>query len=945
MPKCRACGQCMPRRRRNGWGLGREKEGFHRLGCPAHNPGRGLCRYATLAFHSVSEPVRPADSHPSGAARPARGRRWAWWLLGVVGLVVAAVLVGLHFLDGWLLNTLQKQVSQQTHGQYQLRIAELNTSLLQRSIRLRGLRLRPAAQVADTLPRLRLDAAELHITGIGLLALLRKGVVPVDSAVLDSVRLDVLALATKPTRRAGRPLHQQLPLGLKGLDINYAGLQRARVNYLTDSTQTTARLGRADLSARQLLISPAGAADSQRLGYAASWHLRVQHGQGRARAHALALAGLDFSTADRRFQLDSVRVQPVGPGAPSAPRLALTLPRLLLTGLDAARLQHQHRLRVDSLLVQGPQLTLTLAPAATPGPTAQPNFLRSVAVAQLAVRDGYMHLAGMAENPILRALNVAATDIRYNSATAPDARTVLFAKTWNVALGRSQATLAAHPVSVGSLRFSTADGTFALRALRVRQPAPGQGKPDGARFDVTLPRLTLSGFDAARLQHQHQFQARRLELSGAKALFIPPAQPPPPLWQLLSKVARRADLAELRVLDTEIRIGRWRHSPHIRQLNLTGRSIRIDQTSDAAPNRIAYALSWKGQSGRLSAPFDSPYYFASSERVKLDTDARLLRFEDMRLKPRYSPVGMNLHKGYQAPAVTIRVASLSLTGLDYPNLVNHGDFRIARAVAQRPYVLIASDGRGPINPNLSKISPEEMRHLKVTVDVRRLDFVNGSLYTTYRSPRTPIIGKLNITRFNGSFFNLSNDRRRMTPATPLTGRATTYLQDQCRLDAQISAYLLDPQGRHRVWGTFGPGQFAIVNSMTVPTRLVQFKKGEVQGIRFALQADRRGVTGTMTTRYTGLQMELLGYKQEEIKKTLIKRVLSKAANVIVIRDENPRKGGKLVSGETTSKREPRFSVFTLWRQGVVSGLFDNVGVPQKLAQKLSESADEAPLPK
>src|SRR5699024_8865268 len=125
---------------------------------------------------------------------------------------------------------------------------------------------------------------------------------------------------------------------------------------------------------------------------------------------------------------------------------------------------------------------------------------------------------------------------------------------------------------------------------------------------------------------------------------------------------------------------------------------------------------------------------ASSERVKVDTDARLLRFEDMRLKPRYSPVGMNLHKGYQAPAVTIKVPSLTLTGLDYPNLVNHGDFRLARAVAQRPYVLIASDGRGPINPNLSKISPEEMRHLKVTVDVRRLDLVNGNLYTTYRSP-------------------------------------------------------------------------------------------------------------------------------------------------------------------------------------------------------------------
>ena len=68
-------------------------------------------------------------------------------------------------------------------------------------------------------------------------------------------------------------------------------------------------------------------------------------------------------------------------------------------------------------------------------------------------------------------------------------------------------------------------------------------------------------------------------------------------------------------------------------------------------------------------------------------------------------------------------------------------------------------------------------------------------------------------------------------------------------------------------------------------------------------------------------------------------------NAVVIRDQNPRKGGRVVTGEMTSTREPRFSVFTLWRQGVVSGLFHNVGVPQPLAQKLSESKDEAPLPK
>ena len=114
---------------------------------------------------------------------------------------------------------------------------------------------------------------------------------------------------------------------------------------------------------------------------------------------------------------------------------------------------------------------------------------------------------------------------------------------------------------------------------------------------------------------------------------------------------------------------------------------------------------------------------------------------------------------------------------------------------------------------------------------------------------------------------------------------------------------------------------------------------------FDLQANRQGTTGTMRAEYSGLRLELLGYKDEEIKQPPLKRVISKAANVAVIRDQNPRKRGELVTGEMTSTREPRFSVFALWRQGIVSGLFHSIGIPQKIAQKLSESKDEAPLPK
>jgi len=866
-------------------------------------------------------------------------------MLGLLVVLGLLGLVGLQLLDPWLRRTLEKKVATQTHGQYRLQIGGLRTSLWQRAVRLRQVRLRPAAVVADSLPRVRLDAGQLHVTGVGLWALLRKGVVPIDSVVLDSARIEVLALARKPTKNARRPLHEQLPLKIKGLQIGYFGVLHTRATYLPGAA-TTARFRRADLSAHHLLISPAGAADSQRLGYATAWNLELQRAQARGQGHRLALEALHVATADRQLQLDSLRVVPLGPTPAHLPRVDLALARLRLTGFDAGALQHRHRFRADSLLLQQPQLTVTPpAHPATNGSKSARGAVPRFDLAHLAVRRGYLRVAGTALAPVSRGIEVRGTAIHLDSAAAPDARRVFFAKAWNVALGRSQATVAAHALTLARLRLSTAAGTVDLRAVRIRPPAPGQGQPGGMRVDLALPRLAITGLDATSLQHERHFTAATLVVDGPRLDFTPPVQPPPPVWKLLAKAVRRADVARVEVRHAEARVGRWRHAPAVRDLNLTGRAVRIDSLAAREPRRIAYALGWRAHSGRLTAPFDLPYYRASTAHVRLDTDAKTLRLDNLLLQPKYSAVEMNRHKGYQAPATTIAVVSLAAAGLDFAGLVRRGDFRLARATVLRPTVHIASDGRGPLNPNMSKISPEEMIHLPNIVDVRRLDLVGGNLYSTYRSPLTPVVGTMNINRFNGHFLNLSNDPRRQTPATPLTGTATTYLQNQCRLDARVSMYLLDPGGRHRVWGSFGPGPFAMLNSMTVPTRLVEFKKGNVQRLRFDLQADRQQVTGTMWTEYSGLQLELLGYKQGEIKKTLLKSVVSKAANVLVIRDQNPRKRGELVTGVMTSTREPRFSVFTLWRQGMVSGLLNNVGVPQKLAQKLSETADKGPLPK
>lgn len=152
-------------------------------------------------------------------------------LLG--GLLLLGILVAIAGLDSWLRQALKKQVSRQTYGAYQLRIGSLRTHFWPRTLALAGVQLAPDPQWSGpwpaTLPRLQLTIGSVRLSGIGLLSLLRGGVVPVDSLVLRAASLRLTAL---PRRLSGvQPLFTYLPRHLAGVRLGVVALQAGTITY------------------------------------------------------------------------------------------------------------------------------------------------------------------------------------------------------------------------------------------------------------------------------------------------------------------------------------------------------------------------------------------------------------------------------------------------------------------------------------------------------------------------------------------------------------------------------------------------------------------------------------------------------------------------------------------------------------------------------------------
>ncbi|WP_158023000.1 hypothetical protein, partial [Hymenobacter coccineus] len=541
--------------------------------------------------------------------------------------------------------------------------------------------------------------------------------------------------------------------------------------------------------------------------------------------------------------------------------------------------------------------------------------------------------------------DVVARDVLFTSAGAADSARLGFAAAWRATLREPTGQLGGHRLGARQVYFSSQEQVFRLDSMRIAPPAPGQGKPGAVRVAMALPHLVVRGLRAATWQHQHRLVVDSARLAGAQLTFRPPKQAPPPLWQLLAPLAKRIDLGRLTIADGYLAVAGLRHRPAVRHVYAEARALRVDSAAgQAGARRIVYARAWKGHTGRLSAVFDAPVYPTSAERMTVDTDAHLLQINKLLVRPVMTAAQLNLHKGYQLSQLTIRLDVLRAQGFDFSTLSDRSEVHMARLMLERPWMLVGSDGRGPLNPHISIMTPEALRKLKLVVDVRRVDVRNGTIATSYRSTSTPLVGTFNITRFNATLHNFSNDPRRQSLQHPLTGTATAYLQDSCRMELHLSAPMLDPQGHHRLWGSFGPASLSILNPMTQPTRLIAFKGGAVQQIRFALNVDRQQATGQVWAEYTGLKFDLLSYKEGEVKKTLWSRAKSGLVNGLVIRDDNPRPSGRLVMGDMQVRRDLRASVVTVWRQGLIRGVLHSAGVPGPLAQKLSQKADQGPLP-
>ena len=656
--------------------------------------------------------------------------------------------------------------------------------------------------------------------------------------------------------------------------------------------------------------------------------------QGR---YQLRIGSLRTSLLRRRAEVSRVHLRTVAAGPDSArlPRLELALGRVLVEEVGLWALLRGQEVPIGSLLLDSVAVNLARLPETTDSrPLYEQLPGKGLRVAYLTVR----HLTGRfgpATQPTGRVAEADLTvrDLRLSAAGAADSARVGYAA---AVAGRARGLLAQvpdHSVSLHRLRFATTAQQVVADSVTIHPTqAISSRRSTSIRVSLALPQLVLRGVDAAALSRR-RFRVDTLGFRAPRLALTLPATPPPPFHELLAPYLRECRLGALVATGGQMRVMGTDLAPAVAEVFLTGTGFSVLPYKPPGAS-IFYARAWQLRTGRATATVNAPYYNLSWQGLRADTKAQKLALRQVTVVPTMSVVGMARRKGHQAAHLTGRVPEVTLTGLDFGAAANRYQLRAGTLTIARPRISTRSDGRFPENPEISHVTPEAMRQVPFIIGLDRFIIREVTITTQYRSPREAQPGILQINHLTGTLRNVSNDPARMNAAHPLTGTATGRLQGECRARVTIRANVLDPAGRHTVSGTFYSAPLAILNSMTVPTRGIRFRSGTIGQIRFHMQLDLQAARGTMWARYTDLKLQRLNRQN---KPGLLHRVETTVINGVFIRDNNPRQPGQeLKTGSMHSGRERRYSVFTLWRQGLVSGLLNSAGVPKPLAKKLSE---------
>ncbi|MBL0130710.1 MAG: hypothetical protein IPP43_05975 [Chitinophagaceae bacterium] len=203
---------------------------------------------------------------------------------------------------------------------------------------------------------------------------------------------------------------------------------------------------------------------------------------------------------------------------------------------------------------------------------------------------------------------------------------------------------------------------------------------------------------------------------------------------------------------------------------------------------------------------------------------------------------------------------------------------------------------------------------------------NGFIEYKERHNISRLSGKIQYYNVNASISNFTNDKKIIAVNNIMTVEMKTRFLNKSPLQVTGKFYLLHPNGRFDLSGTFGAMDATLLNPVIERTGLTHIKTGKINRAEFSLRGHDYAADGRVKMLYEELKVAALEKKEGTSK--LNKRVFSSFLVNIFIINSNPKNNQDVRVAQVHLDRNPNSSFFNFSWKTLFKGITETVGLKQ-----------------
>ncbi|HYO21643.1 MAG TPA: hypothetical protein VER36_04500, partial [Flavisolibacter sp.] len=279
------------------------------------------------------------------------------------------------------------------------------------------------------------------------------------------------------------------------------------------------------------------------------------------------------------------------------------------------------------------------------------------------------------------------------------------------------------------------------------------------------------------------------------------------------------------------------------------------------------------------------------------------------------------------------LASATLTNLDWWSLFNEEELVADALTASKGKLTIYSDRSLPPRSRKGNFPNQLLATLPLKLDLKKLKVRNLDFAYTEHNPVTKQNGTIYFDNIalNGSNLSTLN-------SNPFTINGSAQLMHSVPVKAAITFDMKSPMtgGFSAAVSTQKPFEGSVLNPFSMPMGMLRIERGTIQKLQADIKGDQLKAGGNVTALYKDLKIALL--EKDDSKMLDKKDVTSFLANLLVVKNDNPKNGKEVRSETAVFNRDPDGGFFMLLWKTMLVGMLKTIGAPEKLAYKKQQAS-------